>query len=76
MRTLAGTLALIAALAGVGSAQDEQAKQVAEQKKTAAAAWKSLETGEAAFAETKHLLIYAPAAMKGRLDTVRSKEFE
>jgi hypothetical protein len=70
MRTLAGTLALLVALAGAASAQDDQAKKVAEQKKAAEAAWNSLETGEFSLAETKHLLIYAPKTMEGRLKTI------
>jgi hypothetical protein len=70
MRTLAGVLALVAALAGVGTAQDDQAKKVDQQKKAAQAAWESLDTGEMAFVETKHLLICAPKAMQGRIKSV------
>jgi hypothetical protein len=67
MRTVATALAVLAALAGAATAQDEQTKQVAQQKKAAQAAWDSLEIGTAAFAETKHLLIYAPRTMQGHL---------
>jgi hypothetical protein len=70
MRTLVGVLALLAALAGAGTAQDDQAKKVAAQKKAAEAAWNSLETGDPAFVETKHLLIYAPKGMQGRLKSI------
>ena len=70
MRTLAGTLALLTALAGAASAQDDQAKKVAQQKKTGEAAWTALDTGDPAFAETRHLLVYAPKAMQGRLKTI------
>src|SRR4051812_40254822 len=60
-------MALLAAVAGVCSAQDDQDKKVAEQKKQAEAAWKSLEAGDFAFAETKHLLIIAPKDLDKQL---------
>ncbi len=68
MRTVVGALAVLAALVGgAAGQQDDRAKQAAEQKKAAEAAWKSLEAGDAAFAETKNLLIFAPRAMQPRL---------
>src|SRR5947209_14101178 len=70
MRTLAGTLALVAVLAGVSAAGDDQAKKVAAQKKAGEAAWNSLEAGDFAFAETKYLLIYAPKTMQARLKAI------
>jgi hypothetical protein len=71
MRTLAGAVALLAALAGGLAAQDEErAKQVAGQKKAAEAAWKSLETGDHALAETKHLLIFGPRTMQPRIKAI------
>src|SRR5262249_45711526 len=48
-------------------ADEARDKAVGEQKKAAEAAWKSLEIGDAAHLETKHLLIYAPKAMDKRL---------
>lgn len=59
MRTVS-TAALLLALAGLCSAQGDRDKQVSEQKKQAEAAWKSLDAGEFSFAETKHLLVFAP----------------
>jgi hypothetical protein len=66
MRTVT-TMALLAVAASLCAADDETAKKIAEQKKQAEAAWKSLEAGDFAFYETKHLLIYAPRAMEKQL---------
>ena len=66
MRTVTA-MALLAALAGLCAAQDDRDKKVAEQKKQAEAAWKSLEAGEPSFYETKHLLIYAPKNLDKQL---------
>jgi hypothetical protein len=71
MRTVLGAAALLAALSGATAAQeDDRAKESAKQKKAGEAAWKSLEVGQAAFAETKNLLIFAPRAMQPRLKQV------
>jgi hypothetical protein len=66
MRTVTTTLLLTVA-AGLYAADDEAAKKIAEQKKQAEAAWKSLEAGDFSFYETKHLLIYAPKSMDKQL---------
>jgi hypothetical protein len=70
MRIVVGAVALLAVLSGVATAQEERAKQVLQQKKAGQAAWKSLEAGEAAFAETKDLLIFAPKAVQPRLKLI------
>lgn len=59
MRTVA-TMVLLALTGVAWAADDEREKQIANQKKQAEAGWKSLDAGEHSFAETKHLLIYAP----------------
>jgi hypothetical protein len=58
MRTVTAMAVLMALAAAAWSADDERDKKVAEQKKQAEAAWKSLEAGDFAFVETKHLLVY------------------
>jgi hypothetical protein len=71
MRTLAALLTLLACAGGHGAlAQDEQAKKIDAQKKAATAAWQSLDCGESAFSETKHLLIVAPKTMQPRLKAI------
>src|SRR4029079_19022815 len=50
-------------LGGALLAQDDRDKKAAEQKTRGEEAWKSLEAGDFAFVETKHLLIFAPKAM-------------
>src|SRR4051812_13605459 len=60
MRTVTAA-SLLAIVAGVvWAADDERDKKIAEQKKQAEAAWKALEVGDYALAETKHLLVLAP----------------
>ena len=49
---------------------DDRAKAVATQKKTAEAAYKAMELGDPAHVETKHLLVYAPKAMEKRLKAI------
>ena len=72
MRTVA--VVVLLALAGVAwAADDEREKQVAEQKKQAEAGWKSLEAGEHSFAETRHLLIYAPKDQAKNLKATEEK---
>lgn len=66
----------LAVVASVAAADDERDKKVAEQRKKAEAAWESLEAGEFAFVETKHLLVYAAKdlakQMKARGETLES----
>jgi hypothetical protein len=68
MRT--ATLLALALLAGPSFGADDKGKAVAQQKKAALDAWKAMELGEPAHAETEHLLIYAPKAMAPRLKAV------
>src|SRR5262249_31015971 len=68
MRTVTAMMALLVTLATAAwAAEDERDKKVAEQKKQAEAAWKSLEAGDFAFVETKHLLVYAPKESEKQL---------
>src|SRR5262245_14215255 len=66
MRTVTA-MTLLVVLAGFVAAQDDRTKQVAEQKKKAQAGWESLEIGDPAISETKHLLIFAPESMAKQL---------
>jgi hypothetical protein len=68
MRTWAG-LALTTAflLAAPASAADDAAAKIKAQKQSAIDAWTSLEIGAPATLETKHLFIYAPKSLAGRL---------
>src|SRR5262245_46478 len=61
---------LLAALPGLALGQDDRTKTVADQKKAAQEAWTSMDVGDAAHAETKHLLIFAPKSMEKRLAAV------
>jgi hypothetical protein len=71
MRTrLLLALGLAVLLSSLSLADAEKDKVVARQKKAADEAWKAMDVGEAAHAETKHLLIYAPKAMGPRLKAV------
>src|SRR5262249_55603061 len=68
MRTVTAMKGLLVTLATAAwAAEDERDKKVAEQKKQAEAAWKSLEAGDFAFVETKHLLVYAPKESEKQL---------
>jgi hypothetical protein len=64
--------ALFTLLVGSAGGQDEQAKKVVEQKKSAEAAWQSLEIGPFATFETKHLLLYSPKSSEKRLKAISS----
>src|SRR4051812_26928520 len=61
---------LLAALPGLAQGQVDRARAVSGQKKAAQEAWASMDVGEAAHAETKHLLIFAPKSMEKRLAAI------
>jgi hypothetical protein len=67
MRTVMAMAALAALASPAFCADDEHAKKVAEQKKQAEAAWKSLEAGDFATVETKHLLVYGAKSLEKQL---------
>jgi hypothetical protein len=71
MRTWAGP-ALAAVLLWVGrvGAADDPIAKIKAQKLAAKDAWTSLDIGPPATLETKHLLIYAPKSMAGRLKNI------
>jgi len=60
---------LLAALPGLAQGQEDRTK-AAGQKKAAQDAWASMDVGDPAHAETKHLLIFAPKSMEKRLSSV------
>jgi hypothetical protein len=73
---LALPLFLVAAPAAFG---DDAAEKLAAQKKAAEANWEEAGAGKAAFVETDHLLIYAPASYEKRLKDIGAtleKQFE
>src|SRR5262245_26346604 len=76
MRTVTAMALLAACASTAWSADDERDKKAAEQKEQAEAAWKSLEAGDFAHVETKHLLVYGPKSaekqLKGRGVTLES----
>jgi hypothetical protein len=72
MRTFAGLL-LCCALFGItlqaAEPDDDPAAQVAARKKKAEENWQTVQAGEFAHLETKHLLIYAPSSLQKQLKT-------
>lgn len=68
MRSFTSVLAAVLLLGPAGAARaDEEAEEIASQKKAAAANWETVEAGEVASHETKHFLVYAPKATEKRL---------
>jgi hypothetical protein len=63
-------LGLVMLLTALARADADKGRAVTAQKKAAEEAWKAMDVGEAAHAETKHLLIFAPRAMEPRLKAV------
>ncbi len=67
---LVGLLLGLAPAASPAQTSDDTAATVAAQKKAGAANWDAVVEAPHAFAETKHLLIYAPKTMEKRLGKV------